>query len=122
LQADQTCEVLETFSDVGYALDLGHLNNGYRRNVLGCDIDEFISSVRERIVYIHANNNCGTVDEHKGLNDGSLDWRRVLGMLDMRRIKKIIIEVCSIEYLKDTQDELRDYLANGVQEMVQLQK
>jgi hypothetical protein len=51
------------------------------------------------------------VDEHKGLNDGSLDWRRVLGMLDMRRIKKIIIEVCSIEYLKDTQDELRDYLA-----------
>jgi sugar phosphate isomerase/epimerase len=114
LQADQTCEVLEAFSDVGYALDLGHLNNGYRRNLLGCDIDEFISRVRERIVYIHSNNNCGTVDEHKGVNDVSLDWRRVLGMLDMRRIKKIIIEVCSIEYLKDTQDELRDYLAGRV--------
>jgi sugar phosphate isomerase/epimerase len=122
LQANHTCEVLETFSDVGYALDLGHLNNGYRRNLLGCDIDEFISRVRERVVYIHANNNCGTVDEHKGLKDGSLDWRGVLGMLDMRRIKKIIIEVCSIEYLKDTRDELKGYLANSVHNMVQLRK
>jgi hypothetical protein len=67
---------------------------------------------------IHANNNCGTVDEHKGLNDGSLDWRGVLCLLDIRRIKKIIIEVCSIEYLKDTQDELRDYLADSVYKIV----
>ena len=110
LQADHTLNVLESFSDVDYALDLGHLNNGYRRNLLGCEIDEFIHRVRERTVYIHANNNCGTKDEHKGLNDGSLDWREVLGLLDMRRIRKIIIEVRSIDYLKDTRDELRDYL------------
>jgi hypothetical protein len=43
-------------------------------------------------------------------------------MLDMRRIKKIIIEVCSIEYLKDTQDALRDYLANSVHNPGQLQE
>jgi sugar phosphate isomerase/epimerase len=117
LQADRTCNVLETFADLGYALDLGHLNNGYHRNLLGCGIEEFISRVRDRTVYIHANNNCGTMDEHKGLSDGSLDWRGVLGLLDMGRIRKIIIEVRSIEYLKDTQKELRDYLADRVCKM-----
>lgn len=112
LQARDTLKVLETFPDVGYALDLGHLNNGYRRHLLGCDIEEFMLRVRHRTVYIHANNNCGTMDEHKGLNDGSLDWRRVLDFLDLGRISKIIIEVRSIEYLKDSQDALRDYLAD----------
>lgn len=112
LQADHTCDVLETFENIGYALDLGHLNNGYSKNLLGCEIDEFISRVRERVVYIHANNNCGTMDEHKGLNDGTLDWCAVLDLLDIHKIKKIIIEVRSIEYLKDTLGTLRHYLAD----------
>jgi sugar phosphate isomerase/epimerase len=110
LQADLTCNVLETFADIDYALDLGHLNYGHCRNMLGCEIDDFISRVRDRTVYIHANNNCGTRDEHKGLNDGTLDWRRVFSLLDIGRIKKIIIEVRAIEYFQDTLDELRNYL------------
>lgn len=122
LQADDTCEVLETFAEVGYALDLGHLNNGHRRNMLGCDIDEFISRVKDRIVYIHANNNCGMVDEHKGLKGGTLDWRSVLDLIDMHRVRKIIIEVRSIHYLRDTQEELRDYLAGSLCKLVQLPK
>ncbi len=119
LRADDTCHVLESFPGLGYALDLGHLNNGYSRHLLGCEFDEFVTRVRDRVVYIHANNNCGTVDEHKGLRDGTLDWRRVLDMLDMHRIRKIIIEVRSMEYLEDTQDELRDYLADSLFKTVQ---
>jgi sugar phosphate isomerase/epimerase len=122
LRAHDTCKVLETFPAVGYALDLGHLNNGYRRNLLGCEIEEFISRVRDRTVYIHANNNCGTIDEHKGLNDGSLNWRWVMDLLDICRIRKIIIEVHSIEYLKDSQDALRDYLADREHRTVSLNR
>ena len=118
LQADFACNVLQTFSEIGYALDLGHLNFGDRNNLLGCEIDEFIARIQDRIVYIHANNNCGTKDEHKGLNDGSLDWRHVFGLLDWRRIRKVIIEVRSGEYLDDTLVELENYLTGSIRRMI----
>lgn len=114
LVGERANRVLDALADVGYALDLGHLNNGFQRNLLGCSIEDFISRVRDRVVYIHANNNCGTVDEHKGLNDGSLDWRGVLDLLDMSRIKKIIIEVRSLEYFESTLDELMAFFGKSV--------
>ncbi|MBN2232097.1 MAG: sugar phosphate isomerase/epimerase [Deltaproteobacteria bacterium] len=111
LRAATACRVLEIFPGLGYVLDLGHLNCGHRTNALGCDLDEFIDRVRQRTVYIHASNNHGTMDEHKGLEDGTLDWRRILDRLDFGRIGKIIIEVRSPEYLDASQKALTHYLA-----------
>jgi sugar phosphate isomerase/epimerase len=110
MNAKQVFKVLDMFPDIGYALDLGHLNNGWGRNLLGCTIEAFIESIKHRIVYIHANNNDGMGDQHLGLDSGSLDWRRVLDRLETDRIRKIIIEVCSANYLAASRLALDFYL------------
>jgi len=110
LVAEYAYDVLDSFPDLGYVLDLGHLNNGYGRGRLGCDIDEFVQCVRNRVVYVHASNNSGRRDEHIGLEDGTLDWRHVLDMLDMWRIQKIIVEVRTVEMMQESRDALTRYL------------
>jgi sugar phosphate isomerase/epimerase len=112
LNAGQVLKVLDMFPDLGYALDLGHLNNGWGRNLLGCRIDTFIEKIKHRVVYVHANNNDGIRDQHHGLEQGCLDWRSVLDRLDPSQIRKIIIEVCSTVHLEDSQRVLRSYLEN----------
>jgi sugar phosphate isomerase/epimerase len=110
MNARQVLKVLDLLPDVGYALDLGHLNNGWGRNVLGCSIDAFIETVKHRVVYVHANNNDGIGDQHLGLENGSLDWRAVLDRLDVNQVRKIIIEVCAMEYLSTSRRALCLYL------------
>jgi sugar phosphate isomerase/epimerase len=112
MNAGQVLKVLDMFPDLGYALDLGHLNNGWGRNLLGCRIDTFIEKIKHRVVYVHANNNDGIRDQHHGLEQGCLDWRSVLDRLDPSQIRKIIIEVCSTEHLEDSQRVLRSYFEN----------
>jgi sugar phosphate isomerase/epimerase len=110
LNARQALQVLEMFPDLGYALDLGHLNNGWGRNLLGCPMDTFIEKVKHRTVYIHANNNDGLKDQHHGLDQGSLDWRAVLDRFDLGRIRKIIVEVCAAAHLDPSRRALQHYL------------
>ena len=126
MNAKQVLRVLEIFPDIGYALDLGHLNNGWGRNLLGCRIDAFLERIKNRVVYIHANNNDGIRDQHAGLDQGSLDWRAVLDRLDICRIRKIIIEVCAADYLESSRGVLNEYLGrrrqsslNGLQRFPQ---
>lgn len=110
LVADYACDILESFPDMGYVLDLGHLNNGYGNGKLGCEIDEFVHRVGDRVVYIHASNNSGKQDEHKGIEDGTLDWRHVLDMLDLSAVSKIIIEVRYMEMVEPSRAALSRYL------------
>ena len=110
LNARQVLKALDMFPDVGYALDLGHLNNGWGRNLLGCEIEPFIQKIRHRVVYIHANNNDGIKDQHYGLDHGSLDWRAVLDLLDPHQIRKFIIEVCAPRFVDESGRALRRYL------------
>lgn len=114
-QAHIALEVLERYEDLDYVLDLGHMNNGHGRGVLGCGISEFLQQIRSRVVYLHASNNCGTMDEHKGLDLGSLDWRKVLDELDLNRVRKIIIEVRTIDYLADSLQALKAYFRDFAQ-------
>lgn len=110
LVADYAYDALESFPKLGYVLDLGHLNNGYGRGMLGCEIDEFVRNVRNRVVYVHASNNDGWRDEHAGLEEGSLDWRGVLDMLDVSKIVKIIVEVRRRESVDGARRALVQYL------------
>jgi sugar phosphate isomerase/epimerase len=118
--ADTAHDILNGFPEIGYVLDLGHLNLGLGRDVLGCEIDAFLTLVKERTVYVHANNNDGNTDEHRGLNNGTLDWRQALDCLDLERIRKVIIEVSSATYIEETRKTLEDYFrsrrlrSNGV--------
>ncbi|MFT4307905.1 MAG: sugar phosphate isomerase/epimerase family protein [Candidatus Woesearchaeota archaeon] len=109
LVADVALDFLARFPDVNYTLDLGHLNNGYGRGMLGCTIEEFVTRVRDRIVYVHAHNNSGTSDDHRALRDGTLNWRHVLDLLDPNRVRKIIMEVRTLEDLATSAEDLHDY-------------
>jgi sugar phosphate isomerase/epimerase len=110
LIADYAYDVLESFPDLGYVLDLGHLNNGYGSGNLGCTIDEFVNRVKNRVVYVHASNNSGRRDEHNGLESGTLDWRHVMDILDVSRIDEIIIEVRHSHMVENTKMDLLHYL------------
>ncbi len=114
LVADYAYNVLESFPGLGYVLDLGHLNNGYGRGKLGCGIDEFIRQVKNRVVYVHASNNSGKRDEHNGLENGTLDWRNVLDMLDFSKILKIIIEVRHMDMVENSMRDLMQYLGREI--------
>jgi len=107
--ADTVHDILYAFPEIGYVLDLGHLNNGVGRDVLGCETDAFLALVKERTVYIHAHNNDGSTDEHRGLDHGTFDWRHALDSLDLSRIRKVIIEVSSPTYIEETRKALDDY-------------
>jgi sugar phosphate isomerase/epimerase len=110
LVADYAFDVLESFPELGYVLDLGHLNNGYGRGKLGCALDDFVGQVRDRVMYVHASNNSGQRDEHIGLEDGTLDWRHVLDILDFSKIVKIIIEVRHTDMVEASTTALMRYL------------
>jgi sugar phosphate isomerase/epimerase len=110
--AHDTYDVLESFNDLGYVLDIGHLNNSSGKRLLGCDMDDFIRNVKNRVVYIHASNNCGTRDDHFGLENGTLDWEHILDLLDLSKVFKIIIEVRNINMVKNSYSELDAYLMN----------
>jgi sugar phosphate isomerase/epimerase len=107
--ADTVHDILNGFPEIGYVLDLGHLHMGLGRDVLGCEIDAFLDLVKERTVYVHANNNDGNTDEHRGRNNGTLDWRQVLDRLDHSLIRKVIIEVSAATYIEETRKALEDY-------------
>jgi sugar phosphate isomerase/epimerase len=107
--ARHSYDVLESFPQIGYVLDMSHLNCGLGRGTLGCDLDDFIRNVRHRVDYLHVSNNWGSRDDHNALHQGTLNWHYVLGCLDMSRIDKLIIEVRSMDMVKPTFSTLLTY-------------
>ena len=100
---------LEKLKLLDVALDLGHLNTAIKNEKLNIELEKFLKKIEERVVYVHAHNNFGK-DEHFEINKGNLDWKFVLDNLDLKKIKKIIIEVNDYKYLSDSKKILSDYL------------
>jgi len=106
----ETClDILKEFPKLGYNLDLGHLNTAIENKTLGLSLDKFISLIKNRVVYIHAHNNRGK-DTHESLDKGTLDWQYVLNMLNLSKIKKIILEVRIPKDIAKTKKLLENYL------------
>ncbi|MBW3019438.1 hypothetical protein KY329_04620, partial [Candidatus Woesearchaeota archaeon] len=108
--AELCLSVLNRFPDLGYNLDLGHMNVALQTGHLGIQLDEFLDKVKDRVVYIHAHNNNGQKDQHIALSDGILDWKHVLDNLDLSRVKKIIIECNLKEDALKSREALYKYL------------
>ena len=108
--AETSLDVLDSFPKLNYNLDLGHLNTAIGNKTLGMDVNEFIDKVKSRIVYVHAHNNNGLQDEHKSLEKGTLDWKSVLNMMDLSKVRKIIMEVRTPEGISESKKLLEDYL------------
>ncbi len=73
------------------------------------ELDDFLDKIKERVVYVHAHNNFGE-DEHRALDDGSLDWKAVLDKINLAKVRKIIIECRTPENIKKTKKALEKYL------------
>jgi sugar phosphate isomerase/epimerase len=104
--AEETLAVLDEFPDLNYNLDLGHLNISLCKDTLGMSVEEFISRIKDRVVYIHAHNNDGLCDQHRSLGDGTLDWRKVFGLLDFDNVRKVMAEVWDPKALLETKNLL----------------
>lgn len=110
LVGDIALDFLKRFPDVNYNLDLGHLNNALGNNMLGYDIDDFINKIKDRVIYVHAHSNNSKKDEHKALRDGNLDWKKVLDLLDLKKVKRIMSETRTQEDDYKNLEDLKTYL------------
>jgi sugar phosphate isomerase/epimerase len=77
-------------SEVGLALDVGHANTVKQ-------LDQFLLKFGDRIVHVHAHDNDGDFDSHRGIGKGSVNWVRAIQMLKEKNFDKYIM----IESLED---------------------
>lgn len=108
-EASDVFYMLEKFPELNYNLDLGHVNVAFHKEELGMGIEDFVSKLGDRVVYVHAHNNDGKFDSHRGLAHGVLDWKRVLDSLDFKNVKKVIAEVWDTGELLETKKLLEEY-------------
>lgn len=113
--AEETLVVLDEFPGLNYNLDLGHLNIAIESDTLGMSFDDFISKVGNRLVYVHAHNNDGIKDTHRSLANGTLDWKRIFGLLDFSNVRKVMAEVWNPKELLETKNLLEEYFENEVE-------
>jgi sugar phosphate isomerase/epimerase len=107
--AEETLAILDEFPGLNYNLDLGHLNIAIGEDTLGMSVEDFISRVGDRLVYVHAHNNDGIKDTHSSLANGTLDWRKIFGLLDFSHIRKVIAEVWGLKARLETKNLLEEY-------------
>jgi sugar phosphate isomerase/epimerase len=84
--------VLKTFPKLKFCLDIGHLNVAMHNKNFDMDLNKFLKKVKTKLVNIHAHNNYGEKDEHNSIEDGNLEWKKVLEKLKESNLKKIVIE------------------------------
>jgi sugar phosphate isomerase/epimerase len=86
-------------------IDIGHLNIFSK-----VAIEEWIEVLNEKIVYIHAHNNYGTIDEHNGLADGTFDHATFFKSLQRYHLEPAVtLELRRIEDIEPSKRILATY-------------
>jgi len=86
--------------DLGLTLDVGHAN-------INRQIEDFIKRFETRIVHVHVSDNEGDNDTHRGIEHGTIEWRRVADSL--KRIKYDgVVALESIEHIEESLQRLRE--------------
>jgi sugar phosphate isomerase/epimerase len=93
------------FRDLNVNLDLCHLAMAVENKTLNMELFDFLFQIRDKVVYVHASGYDGKT-EHVGLSNGTLDWKVVLSKLDMKKVKKIIIELHNLKHFNETKKQL----------------
>ena len=92
-------------------LDIGHAHANSNMSV-----EDWITSLGERIGYLHLHNNHGKVqgrpsymnDEHLGLADGTMDIVNILNLLEKNCPEAIWNIECKLDYLNDSVQLLKN--------------
>jgi len=86
-------------ADLGIAFDIGHANT--TKEIFG-----FIDKFADRIVHIHASDNEGKYDQHKGVGYGKIDWEAVAKALERINYKGVIM--CeSVDHVQESIENMR---------------
>jgi len=89
----------ELGSDLGLTLDVAHAHTGHQAL-------DFIEKFADKIVHVHASDNEGKYDSHRGIGHGNIDWKAVAEAL--RRIGyKGLIMLESTEHIEESLQTLR---------------
>ena len=89
----------ELGSDIGLTLDVAHAHTSHQTI-------EFIEKFSDKIVHVHASDNEGKYDSHRGIGHGNIDWKATAEAL--KRIKyKGLIMIESIENIEESLQTLR---------------
>lgn len=92
-------------------LDIGHAHANSNSFV-----EEWITTLGERIGYLHLHNNHGKQegvpsyknDEHLGLGDGTIDIKNILELLEKNCPNAIWNVECNLQYIEDSLEVLRN--------------
>lgn len=117
-QCEEDSEVLKMEIDalndprLKVCLDIGHAHANSNMKV-----EDWITSLGERIGYLHLHNNHGKKegrpsylnDEHLGLDMGTIDIRSVLELLEKHCPKAIWNIECKLDYIEDSVNNLKSF-------------
>jgi sugar phosphate isomerase/epimerase len=85
--------------DIGLTLDVAHAHTGHQTL-------EFIEKFSDKIVHVHASDNEGKYDSHRGIGHGNIDWKAIADALKRIRYKGLIM-LESIENIEESLQTMR---------------
>jgi len=89
----------ELGSDIGLTLDVAHAHTSHQTL-------EFIEKFSDKIVHMHASDNEGKYDSHRGIGYGNIDWKAIAEALKHIRYKGLIM-LESIENIEESLQTIR---------------
>lgn len=92
--------------DIGLTLDIGHANINHQ-------ILEFVQRFPKRIVHIHASDNDGKYDFHRGIGYGNVDWEKVASAVKKSKYDNIII-LESVDHVEESLQKLEQHFTLNV--------
>jgi len=92
--------------NVGLTLDVGHAN------LLGAKgLEEFITTLNDKIFLIHIHDNDGKKDQHKAIGEGTVDFPKLFGLLVQNEVNvPLSIESHSLDDLAKSKENLEQFL------------
>ena len=92
----------EIGEDIGMVLDVGHSNiNG--------QTELFLETFKDKIVHMHLSDNSGEADQHLGIGYGTVNWKRIAGMLKETSYEGVAV-IEAIEHVKESAQRLKQLL------------
>ena len=94
--------------NLGLTLDVGHAN------MLGANaIEEFVSTLNDKILLIHIHDNDGKRDQHQVIGEGTIDFHKLISLLVQAGINApLCIESYSLDDLVKSKQNLEQFLIN----------
>lgn len=92
--------------NVGLTLDVGHAN------LLGAKaIEEFVTTLNDKIFIIHIHDNDGKRDQHKAIGEGTIDFHQLIGLLAQNGVNvPLSIESHNLNDLVKSKENLEQFL------------